>query len=403
MPFLTGKRHQEGKIVSCQKIEAKSARLKIKLLLNGIRIEETALNGLGTKYKEYQYGYNDSNWLKKNKQQLLPSELLLPGGIVAAPHLRPNSPYIIKRNEKEMFVFNEAAEEYISAIDYLPRPKIWDLTLDDGTPVKNYLNIYGKDCLNLFIVANCEFWNVGLPCTFCSLQPTQKFHEEAEMFKPIEKIQEAVKKAFASGDELNSMIITGGSLINRNEENKRYVDVLNVIQRLIPELWNGKILGNGALIPSCNEDDLKKLFETGIEHPSFNLEVWGQEMFSKHCPGKELYAGFTSLQDTYKMAVKLWGSGEVWCNFVGGISPIENLIQGFKELANIGVVSGANIFHLDPSAPAVELGLKEPTEDYVFDLYGSLNEIYHTYGFKPFFNAGILRNSLSNEFYNGWL
>ena len=42
----------------------KSAALKLKLLINGIRIDDSALYGLGDKYKEYQYGYNDSNWMK---------------------------------------------------------------------------------------------------------------------------------------------------------------------------------------------------------------------------------------------------------------------------------------------------------------------------------------------------
>jgi hypothetical protein len=383
--------------------ESKSAKLKIKLLLSGIRIDGTAFEGLGSRYKEYQYGYNDSNWLDKNKQQLLPSELLLPGGIVAAPHLRPGSPYVIKRGENGMFVFDETTEECLSSVDYLPRPKIWDAALDDGTPIKKYLNVYGKDCLNLFIVANCQFWDAGLPCSFCSLQPAQDFHKEAVMYKPVAKIEEAVKKAFASGDELNWMIITGGSLFKRHDEVIRYRDVLNAVQRAIPASWNGKIRGNGAFLPACDEDDLKSLFDTGIEHPSFNLEVWGKELFARHCPGKEKFAGFDTLLETYKLAARIWGAGEVWCNFVGGISPIKNLREGFKYLADLGVVPGSNIFHLDPSVPATKLGLDEPSEDYVYSLYGSLNEIYQTYHFHPFFSASVLRNSLSNEFYNGWI
>jgi hypothetical protein len=383
--------------------ETKSAKLKVKLLLNGIKIDGSAFECLGSRYKEYQYGYNDSNWMDKQKQQLLPSELLLPGGIVVAPHLRPHSPYLIKRNEEGMVVFDETTGECLSAIDYLPRPKIWDIKLDDGTPIKKYLNVYGKDCLNLFIVANCQFWDIGLPCTFCSLKPTQNLHEEVVMYKPLAQIEEAVKKAFASGDELNWMIITGGSLLKRHDEVVRYRDVLSVIQRSLPASWNGIIHGNGALLPSCDENDLKSLFDTGIEHPSFNLEVWGKELFARYCPGKEKYAGFDTLFESYKIAVRIWGTGEVWCNFVGGISPMDDLKIGFKQLADLGVVPGSNIFHLDPSSPAVKEGLKEPSEQYVYDLYGSLNEIYRTYNYHPFFNASVLRNSLSNEFYNGWL
>ena len=76
-----------------------SARTKLKLLMSGIMIEPKALSGLGKEYKEYQYGYNDSNWAKKEKQEIIPSELVLQGDIVVAPHIRPNSPYLIITKE----------------------------------------------------------------------------------------------------------------------------------------------------------------------------------------------------------------------------------------------------------------------------------------------------------------
>lgn len=390
---------QEDKTEICKK----SSILKLKLLINGIRIDDSAIEDVGTKYKEYQYGYNDSNWVRQAKYVTIPSELVLPGGIVVAPHLRPSSPYLIRRKGSTMYIVDELTQNTVSAVDYLPRPKIWDLPLSDGTKLKEYLNVYGANCLNLFIVANCEFWNEGRPCVFCSLQPTQKLHQEVVMFKPLDKIEEAVKLAFDNEQNLDWMIITGGSLKDRKTEVNRYCDVLNVIRKHIPGRWNGKIKGNAALLPDDDESDLERLHDTGIEHPSFNLEVWGRERFANYCPGKEKYASFNDLIETYKKAVKIWGTGEVWCNFVGGISPIEDLTAGFKYMADLGVVPGANIFHLDPKAIGVKLGLQEPTEEYVLKMYECLSSIYKEYGYKPFFSEKVLRNSLSNEMYNGWL
>ena len=380
-----------------------SAKLKLKLLLYGIRIDDSAFYGLGDIYKEYQYGYNDSNWIKHTQRQLIPSELVLPGQIVVAPHLRPNSPYLIKRIEDTMYVIDERINEVLSTIDYLPRPRIWDLELSDGSKLKEYLNVYGANCLNLFIVANCDFWNEGKPCVFCSLQPTQNLHKEVVVYKPLERIEEAITLAFENEESLEWMIITGGSLKDRNLETDRYCDVLNVIQKHIPQRWNGKIKGNAALLPTDKEEDLIRIFETGIEHPSFNMEVWGEDLFKFYCPGKEKYVSFQTLIDTYKRAVKIWGPGNVWCNFVGGISPINDLKDGFKFMADLGVVPGANIFHLDPKAVGVKLGLTEPSEEYVMEMYKSLSSLYKEYGYKPFFSQSVLRNSLSNEMYNGWL
>ncbi len=380
-----------------------SAALKLKLLINGIRIDDSALFGLGDIYKEYQYGYNDSNWINQAKRQVIPSELVLPGNIVVAPHLRPTSPFLIKRIDDIMYVIDERTSDLISSIDYLPRPKIWDLNLSDGSKLKEYLNVYGANCLNLFIVSNCDFWNEGMPCVFCSLQPTQKLHNEVVVNKSLERIEEAISLAFENEKNLDWMIITGGSLKNRNLESKRYIDVLSVIQKHIPKRWNGKIKGNAALLPTNNEDDLMHLFNTGIEHPSFNLEVWGPELFKSYCPGKEKYASFEALIETYKKAVNIWGPGQVWCNFVGGISPINDLKEGFRFMADLGVVPGANIFHLDPRAVGVKLGLSAPSEDYVLEMYGSLSSLYKEYGYQPFFSHSVLRNSLSNEMFHGWL
>ena len=381
----------------------KSAALKLKLLINGIRIDDSAFFGLGDTFKEYQYGYNDSNWIKQAKRQVIPSELVLPGEIVVAPHLRPTSPYIIKRERETMYVIDDSKDKVVSTIGYLPRPKIWDIELSDGSKLKKYLNVYGANCLNLFIVANCDFWNEGMPCVFCSLQPTQNLHKEVVVHKSLDKIEEAVSLAFENEENLDWMIITGGSLRDRAMEFKRYHDVLSVIQKHIPQRWNGKIKGNAALLPTNNEKDLFQLFETGIEHPSFNMEVWGADLFKSYCAGKEKYASFNSLIETYKKAVKIWGQGEVWCNFVGGISPIQDLKEGFRFMVDLGVVPGANIFHLDPKALGGKLGLKEPTEEYVIEMYECLSSLYKEYGYKPFFSHSVLRNSLSNEMYHGWL
>ena len=380
-----------------------SAALKLQLLLKGIRIDDSAYYGLGVIYKEYQYGYNDSNWVKQAKRQVIPSELVLPGEIVVAPHLRPSSPYLIKRIGEIMYVIDERTDENVSTIEYLPRPKIWDIELSDGSKLKEYLNIYGANCLNLFIVANCDFWNEGMPCVFCSLQPTQNLHKEVVVHKSLEIIEEAITLAFENEENLNWMIITGGSLKDRKMETKRYIDVLNVIKKHVPQSWNGKIKGNAALLPTNNYHDLMQLFETGIEHPSFNMEVWGRNLFKSYCTGKEKYASFETLIEIYKNAVKIWGPGKVWCNFVGGISPINNLKEGFRYMADLGVVPGANIFHLDPKSIGVRLGLSEPSEEYVFEMYDYLSSLYKEYGYQPFFSHSVLRNSLSNEMFHGWL
>lgn len=381
----------------------KSSELKLNLLYFGVRLSDEVYAGLGSTAKEMQYGYNDSNQI--GERNIIPSELILPGGIVVACHLRRSSPYIIKKIGKKLFVLNEPDDKVISEVSYLPRPKFWNLHLSSGESVKQYLNIYGKDCLNLFISADCEFWNKGMPCAFCSLKPSQNKHHEVISHKEenLNKLKEAVSLAFSAGDELNWMIVTGGSMCNRKAETDKYVAVLETIQSSLPESWKKVIKGNVALLPDNSVDDLMRLYAAGVEHPSYNLEVWGKENYSKLCPGKNIYVGFNETLKAYVNSVSIWGVGNVWCNFVGGLIPLDQLKDGFRFMADLGVVPGANIFHVDPGTVAERDGLNGPDMNFILDMYYSLGEIYHEYGYKPFFNEGVLRNSLANEVYNGWL
>ena len=38
-------------------------------------------------------------------------------------------------------------------------------------------------------------------------------------------------------------------------------------------------------------------------------------------------------------------------------------------------------------------------ENYALELYKYAAELYHKYDYKPFFDTGVLRNSLANEIY----
>ena len=309
---------------------SKSSNAKLELLINGLRIDSKTMLNIGNKYKEYQYGYNDSNWNNaKSKLEVIPSELLLPGDIVVAPHIRFSSPYLLVKIDGELLIIDEKKEEILSNVSFLKRPNLWTKSLKNGKSCKKIANIYGKNCLNIFITAKCDYWNNGMPCKFCSLKPTQNFHNDVDIEKKITDIKETVEIAFNSGDELLWMVITGGSFKDRDYESNLYIDILNGIKEKIPKEWNGKIKGNSALLPKNDENTLHRLFETGIEHPSFNLEVWGKKLFKNICPGKEKYIGFENILEVYKKSSKIWDYGDVWCNFVGGLTPLVEIKEGF--------------------------------------------------------------------------
>jgi hypothetical protein len=375
-----------------------SSKIKAMILSKGFRINKNALEGLGTKYKEEHRGYDDSNW-GIPQDMMVPSEIMLPGNIVVCTHIRPDSPFEI-RKEGNRLVFFEG-ENALSEVEYLPRPKIWSQTLSDGTDIKKIVNFYGLDTLNVNIFSGCEFWDCGLPCKFCSVSPTQKRYHDVVVKKTPEQIREAVKKAFSSGDAINFVLTTGGSTLDPNSEFDAHITALNIIKEF--SKWGDKIKGNTALMPPLDLKKLKLLYETGMEHPSFNFEVWGKKKFEEICPGKNKYRGYENIMKAYEYAVKnFYKKGDLWCNFVAGINTLEELKEGFSKMADLGVVPGANVFHPDVGA-ILGQKLKSPSFEYIVELYQHAAKIYHEKGFKPFFSESSLRNSIANEAYHGWI
>lgn len=156
------------------------------------------------------------------------------------------------------------------------------------------------------------------------------------------------------------------------------------------------------MMPPKNMERLKELYDNGVDNPSFNIEVWPHSAFSHFCPGKEMYVGFDHVISSLKKLVEFYGPGMVWSNFVAGLVPIEDMKDGFRYMAENGIIPGANIYHAEVrSVIGNSLGVIDT--DYVKQLYSYAAELYHKYGFKPFFDASVLRNSLANEFYEGLL
>lgn len=132
------------------------------------------------------------------------------------------------------------------------------------------------------------------------------------------------------------------------------------------------------------------------------MEVWPHSAFSHFCPGKEKYVGFDHVFDSLKKLTEYYGPGKVWSNFVAGLVPLEDMLDGFRTMAENGIIPGANIYHAEVrSAIGNSTGIID--KEYIIRLYSYAAELYKKYDYKPFFDASVLRNSLANEFYEGLL
>jgi hypothetical protein len=373
-----------------------SARAKLKLLTHGVQDNPRLFESLSFKFKEEHYAYDNGNW-EVDKNRLVPTELILPGDIVSKVHFRPDSP-ISLRSDGDILIIEENGKT-LTTFEFLPRPNFWNFNTSSGTPTKRLAQMYGKNCLNFNIFSACQFHYVGEGCKFCSVNSTVNRKDGVIIRKSANELAEVCDLA-SKHDHINNIIITGGSYLNTDREFDKHMEVIRAIRHKLP--WNGRIKGNVSLMPPKTESKLVELYQEGVDNPSFNLEVWPQAAFDKICPGKSHYVGFSKIIKSFEILVQHYGPGQVWCNFVAGLVPLEDLIKGFDAISEMGVIPGANIYHPEV---ATDFGnsLSSPDEDFILRIYSHAANIYHRLGYKPFFDTAILRNSLANEMYEGLL
>lgn len=373
-----------------------SAYAKMKLLVYGVQDNPELFLKYESYFKEEHYAYDNGNW-NVDKNRLTPTEILLPGGIVSKLHIRPDSPITLCIDKNRLFI--KYNDKYLSEFMFLPRPNFWNYKTQKGTPTKRLAQMYGLNCLNFNIFSGCEFHDVGKGCKFCSVKATVKRKEPVEIIKTAEELSDVCKLA-SKYDDLDYIIITGGSHLNSDEEFDAHMDVIKAIRFNLP--WNGLIKGNVSMMPPKTTHKLKELYDNGVENPSFNVEVWPKTNFENICPGKNEYVGFDHVIESLIYLEEIYGPGKVWSNFVAGIVPIEDMKQGFKFMAEHGIIPGANIYHSEVGS-YIGKSLGRIDENYILELYRYASELYYKYDFKPFFNTSILRNSLANEVYEGLL
>lgn len=373
-----------------------SALAKLKLLVYGVQDNPIAFKRYESFFKEEHYAYDNGNW-NVDKNRLIPSEIVFPGGIVSKLHIRPNSPLVITEDNGRLFI--KENNQYISEFRFIPRPNFWNYKTSDGIPTKKLAQLYGLNCMNINIYSGCDFWEVGKPCRFCSVKNAIKRDEQVEVIKGPKELAEVCELA-TKYDKFNYIIITGGSHLNTDEEFDRHIEVVKAVKDKLP--WSGRIKGNVAMMAPRTLSKLKALYDNGIDNPSFNIEVWPKENFERVCPGKTEYVGFDHVVKALIYLKDIYGAGKVWSNFVAGIVPLDDMKDGFRFMAEHGIVPGANIYHAEVgSYIGNSLGVIDET--YILSLYHYAAELYHKYNYRPFFDAGVLRNSLANEVYEGLL
>lgn len=317
-----------------------SAEIEIKyqLLVEGIRVEEAALEGVGTKYKENIYFIFDYD-AETQPGLMYPAELKLPLGSVCMARINPRSPYLVKREEDALIVEREG--KWVSTLQWTERPQYYDQLTSDGVEMKRVAQLCGEDYLIIIFNRHCLNWEGGNQCRFCNYDATQGTPKGSERYhvaqKRAEQVGEVVAAAMQEG-VMSHLVISGG-VMPKNLASEITVRLLEAIRE---RTGLDRLPATINIAPPQDLSEIDRIYQAGAQFIGFNLEVWDRNTFKAICPGKEKNLGREAYERALEYSVPLFGRGNVMSTFVLGLEEKENYFEAADWLAGRGIFLNTN-------------------------------------------------------------
>ena len=296
----------------------------------------------------------------------------LPHGISARSNFSKYTPYELKVENDVVNLYKE--ENLIGPITFkVPNP-IADTLLTSGVKLRDIAGLNAEGGLHVMYSAECSLKDKGLDCFFCGFNERAKDGNANKVsIKSARQVAEAYTIARRAG-LANHFRITGGFIPERREV-EYYIDVAEAIHEEFDSFYGVAVIGAPADLSV-----LTKYKEAGFQNVSHNLEIWNKDIFAALCPGKERETGgWQHWIDALDRSVEIFGRGNVHTNFVGGLEPLDSVLEGIEILAQKGVVAHFSVFR--PEIGTQLEGWRSPEASWHFNLVDKATNIFRRHGF----------------------
>ncbi|MDR3174385.1 MAG: hypothetical protein LBU19_09060 [Treponema sp.] len=323
---------------------------KARLFIHGIRIEDDVLDktGAGLNVKErssYRAG-----------EKLVPASFKTPAGFNVAIHRNQDSDYSLEYTDGR-FVVARKNIPIFENVAFPERPKFYDKFTSDGKKMTEIVHLASNGCVAIWYSNVCNFQAHKETCLFCDIvsRPGNKF------IKSASQIAESVKAAFDEGIAWR-VDFTGGVIAERKEIDY-YAEAIKAIRETVGQ----ETVNSAACIAAPREfSNITRLHDSGFTVITLNIEMWDKNFFNALCPGKARTVGYEKWVEALKFAAREFGFGNVRCNFVAGIEPMERTLEGVDYLSSLGVVANCNIW--EPGKGTALGGHRSPTPEWYLEL-----------------------------------
>lgn len=209
----------------------------------------------------------------------------------------------------------------------------------------------------------CYFKRVGKECAFCNLPKQNQDYREAD-------IQEIID-TYLRREKFRHILIGGGSA----DPDSNFQEIIRLAHFLRERTSKPLYLMS---LPPQNPSYVKNLYEAGISEMAFNIEIFDRALASRYMPGK----GIIPLEryiSALTEAVSLMGrQGNVRSMLIVGFDPKETLLEGIRNLCEIGVQPMLSVFRPMPGTP-LEKMLSPKLQD-TLEIFNRADGICRQYG-----------------------
>ncbi len=302
----------------------------------------------------------------------IPSSVRFEHGIGTGVRKNSESPYSFERFEDGIFIVKD--HERLTRISFDRTPDYYNKNTTDGVSMRTVCQSgnldYGEGVVFVAYSEECSLIDKGHDCLFCNINATKKRFSELEghQWKYPKQIGETVKAAFDEGyDHFN---ITGGFVPERREL-EYYLDVAEAIQK---ETGFEDFNGTAVIGAPADISILEQYKQAGYRTVAIHPEVWGKDFFQAICPGKaETGGGYENYLRAIDYAIEIFGRGKVRTQFVAGLQPKEDVIEGLEILAEKGAIP--LLLPWIPNIGSALEGHRTPTVEWHWDLQRKNYEI----------------------------
>jgi len=365
--------------------------VKANLLADGIRFEESALEGICTVYKEQSRWLFD--WNIGEHHYYLPEELLLPMDTTVQVRENKTSPWLCTVEDGVLIVKKDG--KFVIEARHIPRPKYYSMEASEGVIMRRIAPKRGQDCLVLNYAPFCMYWAKNDGCRFCNIVPNMKWTKDDLQIskRSYDQIVRTTKAAFEEG-AVRHILLTGG-FMSKGKEGGKTVDledemILSVIRAMQEGIGSDDIPVN--VIRTVPKDKSLKSIEKhkklGAYSVAYNLEVWDPVLFAKYCPGKEKVQGRDHWLKGLEVATEVYGPGKVSTHFVTGFMELEEtLLEGVEWCSERGI--GVIPLIWSPVAGTPYDKFRAPLGDWFVDMIKKIADIRLKHGVDAFNPAAL--------------